>query len=362
MVRTRFAFLLLSSLAALAANAQPGGFGIQIPAGGGPMPNYWSGTNCRASGGAQIGEPIYAAQLLLNGELVYDWVAPDPETYPLSIALKVMFDSSHFGNGTPVEVTLKVWGVFTGMQEGSSNPDPIVKNRLMMFEHDDPGLTPDAAPLVNDLMTGKNYGLLLRTLGPWMADNYWGALNGGTNGNTSAVFYAGHGGPGNHDACIPPDMTPADYETHRTSDIGTGLPPFNSTGRPPVFFIHLAACECGKTSNFKTALWPYYMGWGGPYLEDQALLGYREGVYLGEYSGLATMIWEDLVVGKTAGKAVDEFNTFLTTFPGVFHSIDLIGERDMVPADVALYGDATMRLKTVYTGSHAPPTRWYIPL
>ena len=35
------------------------------------MPNYWSGTNCRASGWAQLGEPVYEAGLWLNGELVY---------------------------------------------------------------------------------------------------------------------------------------------------------------------------------------------------------------------------------------------------------------------------------------------------
>ncbi len=366
MVRARLAFVLVLSLAGLVASAQPGGFGIQIPAGGGPMPNYWSGTNCRASGGAQIGEPIWAAHLFLNGELVYEWIAPDPETYPLSIALKVMFDSSHFANGIPVEVTFIVWGVFTGMHVGQSNPDPIVKNKLMMFEHDDPDITPDAAPLVSDLMTGRNYGLFLRTLGPWTDDNYWGALNAGTDGNTNAAFYAGHGGPGNHDACVPPHMLPENYETHRISDIGTGLPPFNSTGRPPVFFLHLVACECGKTSDFKTALWPYYMGWGGPYLEDQALLGYKECVKLAEERGLAEKIWEYLAVGHTAFNAVETFKQFLAANPGVFHSSDIHGTRNMVAADVKLYGDGAMRLKTVYTGNYAPPTSpttpWYSSL
>lgn len=62
--------------------------GIYIPGPGASMPNYWSGTNCRASGFAQIGGPIYSAELFLNGELVNEWDIGNPieEEAPWSLS------------------------------------------------------------------------------------------------------------------------------------------------------------------------------------------------------------------------------------------------------------------------------------
>ena len=125
----RFGLVFAYALHSVAAIAQSSS-GMYVPSGGGPMPNYWSGTNCRASGSAQIGEPIFAAELWLNNERVRRWDAPDPDVLPLSMSLKVMFDSSHFANGTNIEVRFIVWGLFTGPHEVRSSPDPIVVTNL----------------------------------------------------------------------------------------------------------------------------------------------------------------------------------------------------------------------------------------
>lgn len=78
---------VLHRLAAIAACAAPLSVCAQIANGifvpmSGPMPNYWSGTNCRASGWAQVGFPIYMAELYLNEELVNWWVHTNPEVVP----------------------------------------------------------------------------------------------------------------------------------------------------------------------------------------------------------------------------------------------------------------------------------------
>ncbi|MEQ1936154.1 MAG: hypothetical protein ABL962_20045, partial [Fimbriimonadaceae bacterium] len=86
----------LFALAAM-AETQPGGGGFQFPAGNGAtMPLYFAGTNCRVSGGANLGYPIAEAKLFLvtsSGETeVASFYADDAEM-PMSISLSAMFDS-----------------------------------------------------------------------------------------------------------------------------------------------------------------------------------------------------------------------------------------------------------------------------
>ena len=68
-------------------------------------------------------------------------------------------------------------------------------------------------------------------------------------------------------------------ETRQTA-MGTGYPPFNSTGNPPMTLVFNDSCKCGVTqgvfwipdsSNFADAfLWPYLDGYGN-WTECQSL-------------------------------------------------------------------------------------------
>lgn len=353
-----------SSVTAIHAQAQWAN-GIYIPGPGASMPNYWSGTNCRASGFAQVGGPIYSAELFLNGELVNEWDIGNPieEEAPWSLLLEAMFDSSHFANGTPVEVRLRVL-TYMGWQEGASDPDPIVKNKLMMFEHPDSGIDPDAAPFVASLMSGKNYYLHLVNGGAWTEGDYFSSLDG-----SNAVFYAGHGSPQSHQAGnLTQSMTPTEYEAARIAQKGSGIPPYN-TGAPPVNFCHLLACNCGDTNDFVTVCYPYYMAWGGPWMENQALMAYTVYVMLQQYAQHVELIWSKLAQGWTARATQAWFDEiWLEENPFELEvKDDASGWRPMKPGDLALYcnvnGDrGAMRLKSVYTGTQVAPIGWYRPL
>lgn len=155
----------------LSALAQPGGFGPQVPADGGPMPNYFSGTNCRASGYAQLGEPILFAYLRLNDELVasYEYHPNDPE--PLyAITLEVMFDSSHWMDGTEVVVKFGVYGAATGWQVATGTS--VVKNKAMLWEHPDPNINTDPVLIAESLLSNKNYTLNVQNGGSWSREDY----------------------------------------------------------------------------------------------------------------------------------------------------------------------------------------------
>lgn len=76
------------------------------------MPNYFSATNCRASGevlfwgnvpGTSTARYLLRAELWVGGELAREWDR-DPGDNNIQNLLAVMFDSTHFEHGTWVEV------------------------------------------------------------------------------------------------------------------------------------------------------------------------------------------------------------------------------------------------------------------
>lgn len=349
------------AMAALFSQGQPGGFGVFVPAGDGPMPSYFSGTNCRASGNAQIGEPIIAAVLTLNGEIVAEYAhsgSPE-EPLPMSMGLAVMFDSSHFPSGSVVEVKFWVYGLFT-QQWYSASRSRATWNWAMMYEHPDPGISPDAVSVVFNEMSGQNYWLILHNGGQWTPAQYFSSMEG-----ANVVFCATHGAPSVHEAGNTDGISDTDYLFARENHVGQGLPPFNS-GAPIINFFHLLACNCGIgiEATFKKCLYPYYMGWGGPELENQAVFAYSVYVYLDEYYRLAEAIWPRMVYGWTAGMTKEWFDEMLLLGHLKFDAKDFGGHaiRPMAPGDlVLLHGQdlGACRIKTVYTGTNTPPIGWY---
>ena len=164
-------------------------------------------------------------------------------------------------------------------------------------------------------------------------------------------------------------MTPSEYESHRISQIGSGIPPFN-TGAPPVNFCHLLACNCGDSNAFTTVCFPYYMAWGGPWMENQALMAYTVYVVLQQMHEHANLIWNQLSLGWTAWRTYLWFNNiWLSGHPDELKVWDDLSEdpRYMKPGDLALYcnyaGDhGAMRIKSVYTGTQVLPIGWFMPL
>lgn len=343
----------------------PAPFGILIPAGNGPLPNYFSGTNCRVSGSAQIGDPITYACLKLNGEIVDEFYC-DPygeEVMPMSIALGTVFDSSHWPNGTAVSITMDVVGFYNGLQTKTVGP-VYVRNKLIMFEHPDLHTASNGNGTVSTKMTGKNYSMYSNG-GSWTPSTYFSEMNG-----ANAVFTSTHGSPSSHWAGNSVSISPADYESNRMAHIGSGIPPYNS-GAPSVNFMHLYACNCGDTNDFIRVCYPYYMQWGGVWMENQAMMAYTCYVPTSEADDNANLIWGDLAAGYTARSAQIMFESDIINTPGLLHAWTTYSAgppptpwRDMVPGDLALFYDPTeggcMRVKTVYTFNNVAPVGWFL--
>jgi len=287
----------------------------------------------------------------------------------MAMHLKVMFDSSHYSPGTAINVRYRVWcGVF-GWFEENSTLDPVVKNTLMIFQHPTPP-APNPVPVVSGIFTGRNYDLAPEDGSSWTKAHYFNILEAST-----ATYYGGHGAVAFHSAPSGDGMTVGLYQTERPLDIGTGLPPFNSTSSSSIFFFHLQACNCGDTDDFVAALYPYYMGWGGVYLENQAVLAYSVFLRSSDRDDNARIVWGRMSQGHTA-RATRTWirDSYLPSNSYGLQVSDLGKEpitdwRDPTISDFNLIcgpDNGAARLKTVYTGDQMPPTSattpWFRPL
>lgn len=92
---------------------------ITLPEDIGQMPNYWSGTGCRAWATVQVvgqpGDPspvqptITSARLYIGGQLVEEVVSATPQgPFLFGATLDVRWDSTHFNSGASINLRVEV--------------------------------------------------------------------------------------------------------------------------------------------------------------------------------------------------------------------------------------------------------------
>jgi hypothetical protein len=139
-------------------------------------------------------------------------------------------------------------------------------------------------------------------------------------------------------------------EPYRSPQIGSGYPPYNSTGNPPLNLAFIMSCATGAEQDFIRFCLPYYNAYGG-YLEDQAFVGYTPSIYIRDMASMATAFWGMLSAGRIlreARSAVLELN------------LNPVGRSSPYnETDIPIYGDRYLRIESVYTGDDREPVGWY---
>ncbi len=397
-------FLTLGSLLALATP----GFaqsGAHVPAYQAPMPNYFSGTNYRAMGeiypypppvGSSGSVSIVDTQLYVGGELVRSWTRgpEDQINYPLSLA--VMFDSSRFAANSIIHVRFTGHDNF-GRFYDSDIDDPgndapnknwatlygrydfevayIYKNSAGQFvipggpEEQYRALPPARASLlamsyqIRKQETSLGWSAL--DLYPYAKECNVLLINSHSNStfmnsDTNDLWLQYWGQPvtiKNIYGTTVPTGAPADsigLLTNRIEANGIGLPPFNSTGLPPINIAFMSGCQTAADNQFaEGTLYPYgnvYVG-TSEYPEDQACVGFAISFETnGNAGAVHTAFWGALANGRIVAIARD---IAYEAYEGSNGGDD--------PTDfMHVYGDFNARLKRVYTpdGSDAP-NKWY---
>ncbi|MCC6351611.1 MAG: hypothetical protein IT202_03790 [Fimbriimonadaceae bacterium] len=332
-------------------------------------PYYFSGTNSRASFYAHVVYPtlhIARAQLVLikgsEETIVIDQTIPisgqPPKWIYLSeISLYCMFDSTHYFPGDIVRVEMRI---YADGQWWTDHYDVIVKNRILLAQHPDPGIFGEPALVASDTI-GPTYERPT-LFGDWSPAAFCSGM-----ASTNAIYYNGHGTPNSIKAGLVIDGLPTrvlpygdptpvfgSVEYDRIAQIGSGVPPFNSTQQPGINLAYLESCRSGVTNNFIRFCYPYMNGYGF-WLEDQCVLAYNTVVWLNEYESKAQTLYTSLVAGNVVTKArkdlVDHDPPYHCDSPPRYMDYD----------DLARYGDHNTRFKSVYTATDSDPVGWYLP-
>ena len=141
-----------------------------------------------------------------------------------------------------------------------------------------------------------------------------------------------------------PDGTP-NVMDRRANMMGSGLPPYNSTGKPPVSITLIDSCYTGQTNAFSSFLHPMANLFSYPSTENQAYLGWVDESIVEKAYNFAFFFWGALVHGSTVDKARFEALKEYTGNPQL--------PEEEVPTYIKLWGDHHTRLKGVYTGNNA---------
>ncbi|MCE2939126.1 MAG: hypothetical protein ACK5ZK_07250 [Armatimonadota bacterium] len=393
----RFVASITSSLAATWALAVTTG-PIVFTYGGDPqVPNYWSGTNCKveftcssvaAPGDPGVVEPtITGYEVIVGGELTKSWAKPPAGPNSPAVAAAIVFDSTHFGNSTLLQVEIKVHTTDKGTITMSS-PPKLVKNRARLLTQKDflvsnvPGANIPAtnADTVQSL-DQANYTVGNRFNSTWLKGELRQDLLTATvfsiitHGNVGepGTRFADNGRPTDEADRIGLDPETWRFYAHlanhsfysvesariQGTNVGgsanpTFLPPYNS-GEPPCTMAYIGACLTGSDATILAKFtWPV----GTRYIPEppsgidlnEALVGYKISV---SFPGIALAegaFWQLLMDGKTA---VDTLDAILDCYAigGVgINGAAVTGHVSVDPDDVALLGDPLAKSKGVYGG------------
>lgn len=341
------------------------------------MPYYFRGTNCRASGVIvpfQTDPPIYTyvqhAELSINGLVVATYDQPAGEPIPMSVSLSAMFDSTHFLHLQSIEVKMAYWD-----NEGNyfdETGTSYVDNGVVLAQYPDASIG-NPAGIVGGVLPIANFSHF-PLYGSWGPDDFVNGLSAG-----DVVFYSGHGSQDliqagkwwdpEHDTLVVPfgdDRYYLDHpawlwqsgvEPHRVAQMGSfgnpdGYPPYNSTHVPDIYLAYLDACETGASNNFIRFCYPYWSAYGY-WLEDQAMVGFVPIVFSDEAEKRAQVMFDSLGAGWTLRDSRSD-----VVLAG-FTAEDASGIRALNVSDLAIYGDESLRLRSVYTGDFTPPIGWF---
>ena len=390
----RFVASITASLAATWALAVTTG-PIVFTYGGDPqVPNYWSGTNCKVEFSCESvgspGEPgiveptITGYDVFIGGQISKSWSknAGDPNTFAVSPA--IIFDSTHFSNGTLLQIQVRVHveedgAAFTIV--GDSAPEKIVRNRARMLTHEDFLFGPDTESLKNQTeaaLSAGNFTVTNRFDGDWTKDDLRLDLL-----NATVVSLVSHGNvnsPGtrwadNQRPAIDENNPPTEseallwrffahfanaavYSVEPARREGTGVPPSSNQvdlppynpGNPPCTITYLGACLTGSDATIlQTFAWPVGTRYNptpiGGKDDNEAVICYAISPKHPGITHAETKLWTLLMAGFTVGQAREQMATEYNI------NAELLGYATIQPSDIIILGKSDSKAKGVYGGN-----------
>lgn len=367
------------------------------------MPSYWSGTNCKIGfvcatepdpANPMLIEPtIRGYEIFIGGELTASYHAPPMGPYLFAITRNVVFDSTHFGEGSSIDVKVKVYATDGTFQETTASR-PVVNRSRLLVQKD--FLLLNLFPYAEQIQmagvhSSANYHTATRFDSTWTKSDLrsdvkmstiFSVQTHGSNGSNNfpgAKIVDNNHIPKRADDPLGEAWRFYALEIHapfysaesaRIEAIGEGptpsndaLPPYND-GEPVLTIAFVNSCHTGTTNAFKSALtWPLGTRYspnppGGD--ENEAVVSFEPTAYFPESRYGELVFWQKLLqsgwtVDEARDAAVDEYNSKVNQF-NQLRDEDDDKSVQLEYTDMTLFGDFSAKAKSVYGGL---PTQWW---
>lgn len=275
------------------------------------MPDYFSGTNCRATGTAMIeptapnGTYLGRAQLEIGGNVVQDVAANANSTY---IQLSVIFDSTHFPSGS-LPITVNAW--YKGDEQNAAPDDTFTANGTVIN---------NAYVLANTQYTNSGGAVWGNVANDASLSNY--ATGASISADrptllshlpgTQAFYIYSHGNTGVFDDCLGPPVDPYSLHGVFSQYVSAEVAAKNRFTQPPFNFVHIDGCQTSGTVNGTQVTendgLANSFGINGGSV-DQAFVGWETEVEDSPKTvQWTTTLWDNLEAGNTVRKALDTAN------------------------------------------------------
>jgi hypothetical protein len=297
----------------------------------GPPPRYFAGTNCLASGEAfefPANTQVMAQRLYIRGVCVKEMGPSDPNS-ETHVGLAVRFDSSWFQEGwldgydqslvVRYEVDLKDIETGTVTTHSGSMNAPL-KNRLVKGCHSqyDPWVGMNVNHYLNNL---PGYQIVEPVnASSFDAKDWLDSLDG-----ANALFIATHSNEFWHESRtigshvhtggpIPPQAPPTfnnnpSHLSARIAQLGSGIPPYNSSNVPPIQWGYVFGCYSGFANDYVRMCYPY-QNWAG-WMIDQCIFAHAKSNFITEECAKLTNLFDEYSrQGRTAAYIQLRLNAF----------------------------------------------------
>lgn len=317
-------------------------------------PQYFSGTNCNPSCRVSITTEtaISRVQMIINGTVVYDTNNLNPLPSPSQfMGAGTTFDSSHFGDGSTITVTVNAW---------DNSPTPVEQTKYI------------SAPAYNKAYVLGNWTFPDGAAVSGTVNSDCGAMNESTTYATQdakltilpalpqfSVFYIyTHANIGLFVDCLGTSTAPETYQLFANSD-PTGAPTIateigsKATSQAPYSYVFIDGCNGGGDPTGPDTQLSVAFGIdpSSPQCIDQGWQGFRSEVLDDtQHVNFTERIWSDLQAGETAYKA--EQDALSVSPPDEYN----VGDGAALPV---FFGDSATTVHATYYGG--PTGSWFSP-
>lgn len=346
----------------------PGGtIDCHVPYSSTPMPAYFSGTSCTIQGKASVSSGyLTRVELWVGGTLVSGKDYTSAQNMPAA-GPSVTFDSTHFGDGSTITVTIKAWAS-GGRTNSHTNSAPAYNKYAVLaadeFEHHSVWGYAAAPKVRSVLQSPMNHGPGYYSDGGWTCGPTITDPNSPFRlavKNATAFHFSAHGAT----TSIWDDSGGINLPINKKNIIGStrvgDMMNLRSSTLPPITIVFAASCSTSAGGPDYQFSFASKLGILSTSV-NRAYIGFNKISYIKGAQRAAEMFWQSLASGYVVETAKVKAQVAFDAEAKIAPSLPVRIAPGCLDAVLVRTGDPYAKLHGVYRGNQQSDgkTEWFV--